>query len=343
MSDVEKSDDEFEGFDDTAIDKLEEEQKETLSPRARSPALDEPPAKRRKVDDDIKVVEAEPEKVFLMADQAADTEDCDMNLYVKTQNVKDFANVLGGCCSIPGVAHVIMTFAPSGMQLYAKPNDSPTAVTVFFSREMFTEYKVTKETRRMLDKARLDSLKKKINKEVEFLEIRSWTDTPGFTFSGYRCYKTGGKCQFTFNIADVVHSMEIFDMSTFKWNWQIRTSSQKFKDNIDFIDDSNEFIRVCIQDSSLEFCGIRDNGQVGEIVNQEIENKFTEKFEALFQKKYLKIVTSSKDLNKSLTISFNLDDPSNPDVLPVHFCYELDQATIQSKFSCFIVPYVTDM
>jgi len=337
MSDVEE---EFEGFDDTAIEKLEDEGEAKQQPRARSPLQDEPPSKRRKIqEEEVK----EPEKVFLMADQTTALEDYDTNLYVKTQNVKDFGNVLGGCCSIPGVSHVIMTFDPSGMQLYAKPNDSPTAVTVFFSREMFTEYKVTKETRRMLDKARLDSMKKKINKEVEFLEIRSWAETPGFTFSGYRCYKTGGKCQFTFNIADVVHSMNIYDMTSLKWNYVIRTSSQKFKDNIDFIDDSNEFIRMSIKDCSLEFCGIRDNGQIGEIVNQEIENKFTETFEALFQKKYLKIITASKDLNKSLTIAFNLDDPDNPEVLPVHFSYELDMEKNQSKFSCFIVPYVCDM
>ena len=334
MSDVDEE--EFQGFDDVATD-MEQFEKE----RPASPSPDEPASKRRRIDTPTEET-PEPEIKFLKSEQALPSEDYDVDLYVKTQNVKDFGNVVGGCCSIPGIGHVIMSFAPSGMQLYAKPNESPTLVTVFFSPEMFTDYKVSKETTHMLEKPRLDSLKKKINKEVEFLEARAWKDTPGFTFSGYRCYKTGGKCQFTFNISSVEHSMEVLDMKQLKWNWQIRTSSQKFKDNIDFIDDSNEFIRMRIKDSSLEFCGIRDNGQVGEIVNQEIEEKLNDEYEALFQKRYLKIITSTKDLNKSLTIAFNLNDPDHPDVSPVHFSYELDHAANQSKFSCFIMPYVCD-
>ena len=289
--------------------------------------------------------EAKPEMTFIQPQQAMaqDNEEEDDQLYAKTMNVKDFGNVLTGCCSVPGVDFVILTFDPQGMQLYAKPIESPSIVTAFFNKDMFTEYRVTKQTRRILDKTRLDSLKKKISKEVEFLEISSCTEYSGYTFSGYRIYKTGGKCKFTVNIANIHNPIGVVDLSDVDWAWHLRTSSQKFKDNVDFIDDSNEFIRMTIRSKSMEFQGIRDTGQIGETIDQEAESKIEDKlkFEALFYKKYLKIITSTKDLNRSVNISFNLDNPDTP-AYPVHFSYELDQASPQSHFSAYLLPFTTD-
>jgi hypothetical protein len=208
---------------------------------------------------------------------------------------------------------------------------------------MFTDYRVTKQTRRILDKNRLDSLKKKISKEVEFLEITSCTEYPGYTFSGYRIYKTGGKCKFTVNISDVHNPIHLVDMSDIEWSWHLRTSSQKFKDNVDFIDDSNEFIQMTIKSKSMEFRGVRDTGQIGETIDQETESKIedTIKFDAMFQKRYLKIITATKDLNRSVNISFNLEDPDMPPY-PVHFSYEMDQSSPQSHFSAYLMTFLTD-
>jgi len=241
-----------------------------------------------------------------------------------------------GCCNIPNIEFVIMTFAQEGMQLYAKPSESSAAITAFLGKDYFSEYRVSKTTKRVLEKSRLESLKKKISKEVESLEITPLTTgLEGYTFSGYRVYKTGGKCKFTFNCPERAEDIDVVDFSSSRWDWQIKTSSQKFKDNVEFIDDSNDYIQMSIKSDGLEFTGIRDTGHIGETINQEIEGKITDKFEALFQKKYLKILTSTKDLNRMLTISFNLESNT---LFPVHFCYELDQSQPQSQFSCFIMP-----
>ena len=117
---------------------------------------DPPPAKKQKIEevDADEMTFDRPESV--PAQDAVSTE-----LNVKTQNVKDFGNILLGCCAVPGVEVVIMTLTPEGMQLYAKPNESPTAVTVFWNKKMFIEYNVPKEVRRVMEKSRLEFLKKK--------------------------------------------------------------------------------------------------------------------------------------------------------------------------------------
>jgi len=106
----------------------------------------------------------EPEMTFVQQTDVLSDQDHDPNLYVKTTNVKDFSNILLGCCSTPGIEHIIMIFDPVGMHLLARPKDTPTYVTAFFNKEMFSEYKVSKRTQRIMEKGRLESLKKKISK-----------------------------------------------------------------------------------------------------------------------------------------------------------------------------------
>lgn len=285
-----------------------------------------------------------PAMTFVQPQAILDKQDGDDDMYVKTMNVKELCLAIQGCCSVPGIDFVLLSFDTSGMEFYVKPRDSPSVVIVFFNKEMFTEYRVSKPTRKILDKNRLDSLKKRINKEVEYIEITSCKDHAGYTFSGYRIYKTGGKCKFNINIADNHYDIKVIDLAGLNLEWHLRISSQKFKDNVDFIDDSNDFIRITVLPTSLEFQGIRNTGHVGETIDQETEAKIQDpslKFEALFDKKMLKIITVTKDLNKSLNMSFVLDHPGGT-VYPVHFCYPLCQNKPQSHFSAYLLPWTTD-
>jgi hypothetical protein len=265
----------------------------------------------------------------------------DPNMKVKTLNVKDFRNTLVGCCNIPDISSIVITFTPQGMQIFAQPQTSSTFVTTYFNKEFFSEYNVQCTTQRIVQKSRLDYLKKNISKDVTFLEITAWHANSGFTFSGYRSYKSGGDCRFRVNIAEIIDASidtkKIPDMSQFQWSYVLRCSSETFKNNIDFIDDDNESVRISIENNKIEFQGIQENGSEGESIVQEIESNISEKFDALFHKKHLKIITATKDLNRSLTIRFNIPSVEFA-VFPVVFCYELDNASPMSTMSCYMMP-----
>lgn len=76
---------------------------------------------------------------------------------------------------------------------------------------------------------------------------------------GQRTYKCGGECTFEINLTsiEVVPAIEILDMSNMQWNWEIRTASQHFADNVAFFDDQIEFIQMAIRQERLEFEGVR--------------------------------------------------------------------------------------
>lgn len=284
--------------------------------------------------------EDEPEMTFVTPQKVVEDREYDDDFYVKTLAVKDFGNAIMGCTMNPGVEYVSMMFDPKGMQLYAKAASSPSVATTFFNKEMFEVYNVKKKFCRVLMKSRLESLKKRINKEVEFLEITNSEDGNGFKFSGHKVYKIGGKCAFSVNITDNAHDTQVVDMSSIEYQWHLKTSSQKFKDNVEFIDDSNEYVQMVVKGNSIEFKGIRDTGDIGESIDQETESKISQdiNFKSLFYKKYLKVITAVKDLNRTLNISFNLDDPDAL-VYPVHFSYELDKENPQSHFSAYLLPF----
>ena len=277
-----------------------------------------------------------PEISFVRPSQALDAKDIDSTMYAKTQGVKDLCNVLTGCCAVPGIEYIRMTFTPDGMQLDAIPTDSPTMVQAFFNKDSFSEFKVSKVTTHVLSKVTLDNLKKKVAKDVEFLEIT--TNGAGFTVAGFRTYKTGRKCRFSILLGAMEQDVPRPDLSLYSWNWMIRTSSQQLTDNISFFDDSNEFIRMTIKPDLLEWEGVKSSGAVTISIDQEIESKLTDKYEVIFQKKYLKIVTAAKDTNRTVSVKFNMDE----NVVPIHFMYELDKFQPASHFSAYIAPCNAD-
>jgi hypothetical protein len=259
-------------------------------------------------------------------------------LYCKTLHVADFVSVITGCSSIPGLDCVELTFSPQGLQIYAKPQESSVVATAFFGLDMFTEYKVVDTVRRVVEKSRLDKLKKKISKEVHCLEITDWKDGPGFVFSGHRNTKVGGKSQFTVNICEITTAIHRVDLTQRLWNWQLKTPSHTFKDNVEFIDDSNEYIEMKISPKSLTFCGIRDTGMIGESVGhviEELKDRLDVTFAPIFNPKLLKIITATYKLNRNLNISFTVDD----NALPVLFHYDIENTKQPtSHFSVYIMP-----
>lgn len=256
-------------------------------------------------------------------------------IYAKTLNVKDICNILGGCCAIPNIAEVIMTFKPTGLELYARPATSPVIVNAFYSnsKENFREYKVETTVEHTISKAELEDLKKKVGKDVEFLEFQN--NAEGFKIGGRRVYKTGGSCDFTVQLTSISPQTKVVDMSSLVWNLQICTASQQFFDNVSFFDESIEFIKLTLQSKSLVFKGFRDTGSATKSVIQPIQSEVTGGYDALFNKKMLKAVTSARDINRALCISFKLDDQT---CMPVHFKYEMGKEAIQSHFSVYVAP-----
>jgi hypothetical protein len=290
----------------------------------------EKPSKRKKAEEEAPMV--------FLANKSAKPSDA--LFFAKTMNVKDFCSVLVGLGNIPNLDYILIQFSPNGMTLYGKPPESPVVVMSFWHESMFQEYRCTETTKRWVHKERMENLRKKISKDVEYIEISSITEiTSGLKFSGDRLYKTGGACNFSFNVFEWTRSEDPVDMSAVSYNWHVCTSSQKLKDNVEFIDDKSEFISLKLDNKLLVFEGISEAGLVAERISHETETTdSTTKFTSLFYKKYLKIITSTQTLHKSITISFNPD--TNNDIYPVLFSYTLDQATPQSHFSAYILPFV---
>lgn len=70
-------------------------------------------------------------------------------------------------CTVPDVPILLCTFR------YAKPEGSPSIVTAFLSNTTFSEYNIKHAIDYTISKAELDDLKKRVAKDVEFLEIRA--------------------------------------------------------------------------------------------------------------------------------------------------------------------------
>lgn len=229
-----------------------------------------------------------------------------------------------------------MTFTPAGMEMYARPNVSPAIVSAFYSKDNFREYKVDTSVRHVISKTELDDLKKKVSKDVEFLEISANAD--GYVIGGRRAYKIGGGCDFTIQLTAITPDTKIVvvDMSSMVWNLQVRTASQHFSDNVGFFDDSIEFVKLTVKPKLLEFKGIRDTGSTSKSINQVIQSQFSGEYKALFNKKMLKVVTAARDINRALCISFKIDESAAD--FPVHFMYEMGQEKPQSHFSVYIAP-----
>ena len=259
-----------------------------------------------------------------------------LNMYVKTLNVKDICSIITGCCSLPGVEAIMITFTPAGMEFYTKPSRvSPLVVQAFYGKSNFTTYQVSSDISHVVPKGELDDMKKRIAKEVEFLEIKDGTD--GFVAGGRRTYKKGGSCDFHINLSSMEdNTIAVVDMSTLKFNLQVRTASQHFADNVAFFDDQVKYIQLAVKPKLLEFKGLRDTGSISKSIDQIINDGFSGEFKAIFTKKNLKAVTSARDINQALCISFNLTEMD----FPIHFMYEMGHD--KSHFSVYIAALTAD-
>lgn len=261
-------------------------------------------------------------------------------MYAKTMNVKDICSIITGCCSVHGVETVLLTFSPLGLEFYTRAAQfSAMIVSAFYSKANFCQYNVHQTIKHVVRKSELDDLKKRIAKDVDFLEITNSTE--GFIAGGRRTYKTGGGCDFQIQMNSMDETLlPVVDMSTLNWNMQVRTASQHFSDNVAFFGDQDKFIQLALKPKLLEFSGIRDTGSKSKQINQTIISEFTGQYRALFQKKMLKTVTAARDINRALCISFNLTELQSN--FPVHFQYELGQDHPQSHFSVYIGPSNAD-
>jgi hypothetical protein len=259
----------------------------------------------------------------------------------KTMNVKDFCTVLSGFGSTPDLSLVLFSFDSDGMKLYAKPASSPVVIQSFWNKSMFQGYKCEEKVMIWVQKSRLEEIRKRIVKDVECLHISSMPSSDsngGLIFSGSMAYKSGGSANFSINAFQYESTEEVYKMDL-EYNWHVVTSSEKFKTDVEFIVDGSECVSMRLENKELALRGVTDMGLIGEEIKHETDSSdLTVFFTSMFTKKYLKIVTSTQALHKTVNIAFIEDDSSV--VKPVLFSYHLDQSSVQSHFSVYIVPLV---
>jgi hypothetical protein len=263
------------------------------------------------------------------------------NLHVSTMNVKYLCGVLSGLCNIPNADLIMIQFTPTGMLLYSKPDASPVVVASFWNTQMFQNYQCDTTTHKWVSKTRLEHVRKKISKDVDLLHISTVHEPyPGLSFFGTRSGKSGRDSKFSFTLLEKINEASHIDTTQITYNWHIQTSSQLLKDSIDLIDDSSDYVSMEIESNSLKFKGIADSGIVSETTSHTVDTPpLTVTFKSLFSKRYLKTVTSTYILHKSILISFNPDNKED-DVYPVSFSYTLDHEQPRSHFTAFIMPAI---
>jgi len=258
------------------------------------------------------------------------------DVYGKTLYVKDLCTIIGAITKTPGIELTLFEFSHEGMMIYSRPGLGPVLILSFWHRELFQEFRCTQTVRKWLHKTALENLRKKINR-VEYLEIQILqSDVSGLSFSGIINYDTGGVCRFQRNLFDYTTEEVPIEIDV-DLPWHVRTSSQQFQRNIDFM--QSDCVSMRVRDNKLTFEGISETfGLVEESIKQKIEVGKEVEFQCLFYLKYLRVVAHAHVLNGSLMVSFN-NDQSNG-VAPVLFSYALDHE--DSHFSIYVLPFVEE-
>ena len=248
-------------------------------------------------------------------------------------------NVLNGFGSVPSLDQIMLEFTGEGMTLYGRPSDSPIIVTSFWAVDMFKDYQCTGTVTLWVPRDRMVDLRKKISKDVDCLTITKMSadGMRHIQFSGDRQCAAGGKCSFTFNVHEWLHTEDPLHLAC-SFSWKLVTSAFKFSSSVDFLDDKNDFVSMSIGDGRMTFDGVANTGMIGESISHDVDTLPSCKFNALFYKRYLKIVTSTQALDRMLNVSFSPDveDSSHP----VLFSYNLSKRPGSSHFSVYILPVV---
>lgn len=272
--------------------------------------------------------------------EMSDEVDSTSTLKAKTLNVKDFCTVVESMAKIPNLEHVYIEFDKTGMTIYAKPPSSPVLTHTFWSESMFSVLMCTSPVKKWVSKKRLDMIRKKLGKDIQHITFTEMENGAGFQISGEKQSKTGGMSDFYFNIAEWTCTVQPFQLNI-EYNWHVTTSSEKFKENMDFMDETCEIISINLHGQQFTFDGIDGTGQTVASIGHKTDSFNNQlKFDALIYFKYLKIVSSAHSLHKSLNISFLKD--KDDDVFPVLFSFTLDQTPPGSHFSVYILPLAED-
>ena len=253
----------------------------------------------------------------------------------ETANLKDFCNVLLGIGNLPNLEYMFLKFNSDGMMLYGKPASSPAMALSFWNKQMFDKYHCPTTVKLWVSRNRMEGMRKQISKNVMSVKITQIVNESyaGLCFSGSMNYDTGGKSVFDVNVFEQDACIPVLEPNVV-FDWHITTSSQKLFDNVKWIDNSGEFVSFMIDRNRLTLEGLNDAAIVSDRISHDAENSTTAKFQCILLQRYLKVVTSTHDLHKSVTISFNPDNKNNP----LLFSYPLDQASPQSHFSVYLVP-----
>ena len=222
------------------------------------------------------------------------------------------------------------------MQLYSQAAGGPGVAMSFWNKKMFDEYRCPNTIEMWLEKGRIDTLRKKIAKNVGSIKITELTmdAVAGLCFSGSRTYDQGGQSTFSFNAFNHDAGMSVADFGMIRHDWHVTTSSQKFKGNVEFIGEDSEFVSFTIDKDTIIFEGVNEFAVVTESISHSVENSTRVKLSSMLFKRYLKVVSSAFDLHKSLTISFSSDNKN----APLLFSYDLDHEVPKSHFSVYLVP-----
>ena len=262
---------------------------------------------------------------------------CDLR--VSLSRIKDFCSVLQGFNAVPNLQFVKIEFNETGMNMYAKPKEAPVIVTSFFNTDMFEEYYCNKPVSYWVSKARLELMRKKI-KDIKCVQITCIQGGySGFCFSGVYRYNTGVTGKIVCNIYEWDNPIERLDLEL-DYNCLITTVSQQFKHNVDLLDDKSAMISIRLLEKHLIYEVIDDGGLVNSKISHQIDNTDMDiKFDGIFWKKFLRIITSAQDLHPSLLISFN---NTKEESYPILFHYDLDTNKNRSHFSAYIMPCITE-
>ncbi len=262
-------------------------------------------------------------------------------LFVRITDVKSLRSIFVGLCKFKNTDQVAINFAPEGIAFYMTNTTRTVQLCAFYNRENFTNYKISEDPAASrvfhISVKELEDFKKNIMKDILFIEIGEINNPEsrlsGLDFACRRENTTGSFADLKFSMKNLNSDTTVqFDPSLYKYNAQLRCSSEEFANNIKVLTNV-EYVTIEIIDGKIRFKGISELGQNTKTIEQKLQSSDTCKWEGSFNRSNMNCVVAAQCANRAyMFVGYHVNDP----LVPVHFKYELGKEAIPSHLSFYL-------
>lgn len=230
-------------------------------------------------------------------------------------------------------------FNEHGLSLYARPMSTPILACAFMNREMFSDYQFSEQVQVWISKDSLASLDSISETKAFTMYYDEDTSALIVTASHHDSRRTFD-CKLYFKSLHNPNE-EVLDMDV-THNWKVSMQANNFAKNYALLNkpaghDKTEFVQMCITATTMLMQSYSTLGYLTMEIKHELNNRYSDKFNANFQTKLLKYVCDAKRVASGIDIHYNLTPQD-----PVRFTYPLCRNQPQSHLTFYIATALDD-